>query len=241
MRRHHPTGLSPLDTALPGGGLPGGAITECFGDPGDGRVSLVLQILRQLLQYDRDLHGDRCVLLVDSDAAGRHWYPPTLAQAGLPLERLLIVRPTRQTDTLWAIEQGLRSPAVLAVVAHVPWIHPAAARRLQLAAESGGGDTLAVLLRPLRELGLRGGGAVQLVCRALPLPPDRRLVDPHARCSRIIVHRCRGGAPGAMCDVTWRPDQQRHGEPTFNTFECDTAVDPVQLASSRSRLHLRAV
>ncbi|MGE0433107.1 MAG: hypothetical protein AB7K09_15150 [Planctomycetota bacterium] len=233
LRRHHPTGLEPLDLALPGGGIPGGAITECFGDIGDGRSTLALQIVRQLLDYDAtSLHsgnsgnsgrGERTILMVDPL---RQWYPPALIRAGVPIDRLLHVAPARQTDVLWVIEQGLRSPAVLAVVAHVPWIHPAAARRLQLAAESGGGDTVGLLLRPLRELGVRGaGGAVQLTCRALPLSEaEWRTSDPHARRSRVTLHRCRGGTPGAMLDLTWRPDAPTTLPRCGPVVEC-TAVD----------------
>jgi hypothetical protein len=76
---------------------------------------------------------------------GGDFYPPAAAQLGLPLERLLVVRAKRNADALWVCEQALRCQAVAVVVLPVRTIDTYASRRLQLAAETGGG--LGFLLR----------------------------------------------------------------------------------------------
>jgi cell division inhibitor SulA/protein ImuA len=74
-------------------------------------------------------------------------YAPALAQAGIPLDRCLVVRPADREDALWAAEQSLKSGACGAVLL---WMERFAQeyawlRRLQMAAESG--RAMAVLFR----------------------------------------------------------------------------------------------
>ncbi len=78
------------------------------------------------------------------DTAG-DFYPPAAIQLGLPLERLLVIRTKRNVDALWVCEQVLRCPAVAAVVLPIRAMDAYVSRRLQLAAETGGG--LGFLLR----------------------------------------------------------------------------------------------
>ncbi len=73
---------------------------------------------------------------------------PGLVPLSLDLNRVVLVRPERPQDVLWAVEQALRTRGVGVVVCEVDQLTPAAFRRLQLAAETGG--TLGVLLRPER-------------------------------------------------------------------------------------------
>jgi hypothetical protein len=76
------------------------------------------------------------------------YHAPGLAALSLDLQRVVFVRPQRQTDVLWAAEQALRTRGVGAVVCEFDRLSTAAFRRLQLAAETGG--TLGILLRPER-------------------------------------------------------------------------------------------
>ena len=76
----------------------------------------------------------------------RGFYPPAAAALAIDLERLLIVRPGQRRDDSWALDQLLRSPAVGAVLAWPGDWEESIFRRLQLAAETGGG--LGFLLRP---------------------------------------------------------------------------------------------
>jgi protein ImuA len=80
-------------------------------------------------------------------------YPPAVAALGIPLDRLFLIHPTNDADQIWAIAECLRCPGVAAVVAALPerrargqaFLSRVEARRLQLAAEQGGG--VGLLLR----------------------------------------------------------------------------------------------
>ncbi len=76
---------------------------------------------------------------------GGDFYPPGAAQLGLPLERLLVIRMPQTANALWVCEQALRCKAVAAVVLPIRTVNAYVSRRLQLAAEMGGG--LGFLLR----------------------------------------------------------------------------------------------
>ena len=81
--------------------------------------------------------------------AGRHpFYAAGFASLSLDLRRLVLVKPERPADAMWAVEQALRTRGVGAVVCEVDRLSSAAFRRLQLAAETGG--SLGILLRPER-------------------------------------------------------------------------------------------
>ena len=73
---------------------------------------------------------------------------PALAQQGIELNRLLVVRPGSATEALWAAEQALSSGVCAAVLLWLKGTDDRWLRRLKLAAESGG--TLGVLFRPAR-------------------------------------------------------------------------------------------
>jgi protein ImuA len=77
---------------------------------------------------------------------GADLYGPGLTAMGLDPARLIVVRPRREDDVLWVLEEGLRSRAPAAVLAETAGGGPIALRRLQLAAESSG--VTALLLRP---------------------------------------------------------------------------------------------
>lgn len=76
----------------------------------------------------------------------RTLYPPALQRSGVAIERLLLLRPRSPQDELWALAECMRCGGVAATVAHVGRLTPVQARRLQLAAEQGGG--VGVLVRP---------------------------------------------------------------------------------------------
>ncbi len=142
----------------------------------------------------------RAVVVVD---AGGEFYPPAAIALGIEPSRLIVVHPGNRADHAWALDQALRCPAVAAAVA---WPDgacstgfsrnrstiPAKAgttsalcngkldgrtfRRLQLAAEQGGG--LGLLIRPAAVRGEPSWADVRL------------LVEPRMR---VVLLRCRGG------------------------------------------------
>jgi protein ImuA len=91
-------------------------------------------------------------LWIQPDFAGTEMgalFGPGLTALGLPMERLLLLRVARAADVLWAMEEGLKSRVLSAVVAELTddgaCADLTATRRLALAARDGGG--LGFLLR----------------------------------------------------------------------------------------------
>jgi cell division inhibitor SulA/protein ImuA len=136
------TGFDALDAELPGGGWPMGTLSEVLHDgTGIGEVSFLARALARASGEER---------LVAWIAPPYLPYAPAIAQAGIRLDRCMVVRPATREDALWAAEQALKSGACGAVLlwnetqraeAHeYAWM-----RRLQLAAQAG--DAMAVLYR----------------------------------------------------------------------------------------------
>ena len=94
-------------------------------------------------------------------------YPPALGAAGIALDRLFLLRPKSAEEEIWALAECLGCKGVAATLAQPPVLSRIAARRLQLAAERGGG--VGLLLRP------QGAGAVH-----------------HAAATRWLVEPARG-------------------------------------------------
>ncbi len=140
-----PTGSLSLDKRLPGGGWPAASLIEVLIDAtGLGEVQLFLPALVHSQQ--RTLSGD--VPWLVWIAPPYEPYAPALAQQGIDLDRLLIVRPTTATEALWAAEQALGSGVCAAVLLWLKGSDDRWLRRLKLAAEAGG--ALGVLFRPER-------------------------------------------------------------------------------------------
>ena len=82
-------------------------------------------------------------------------YPPAIALSGIPLNRLYLLRPEKRDDLIWAITECLRCKGVAVTIAQINHLSRIEARRLQLAAERGGG--MGLLLRPMIQTrGARG-------------------------------------------------------------------------------------
>jgi cell division inhibitor SulA/protein ImuA len=111
-------------------------------------------------------------------------YAPALAQQGIELARLLIVRPTTATEALWAAEQALNSGVCAAVLLWLKGTDDRWLRRLKLAAEAGG--ALGVLFRPERH-------------RFEASPASLRLLMTQGKdAARIDLLKVPGGHPGPV-------------------------------------------
>src|SRR5947209_5112209 len=100
------TGWPTLDHALPGGGVRRGALVELVGvGPGSGTATVAAALTRAACR------SPGVVVVVDQTG---EFYPPALA-ARVSFDRLVIVRPASDADTLWAADQALRSRAAAAV------------------------------------------------------------------------------------------------------------------------------
>ncbi len=167
-----PSGFAALDAQLPGRGWPRRALTELLlPHPGVGEIRLLAE---SLIAAQR---AERVVMLFDPPAELSAF---ALARLGFDVEQLLIVNTRSRlipgSDTLWALEQALKSGHVGAVLAWLPpRLRAERLRRLQLAAHAHDGP--AFVLRemsaaqrptaaPLR-LALRPSGADALALRVL--------------------------------------------------------------------------
>lgn len=167
-----PSGFARLDAELPGGGWPRRVLSELLlPHPGLGEIRLLAPAL-----VDTQRAG-RLVMVFDPPAA---LSAAALAALGFAVEELLVVqtraRVVAGSDSLWALEQALKSGHVGAVVAWLPpRLRAERLRRLQLAAHNH--DGAAFVMReaaaasrptasPLR-LSLHAGGADCLQVRIL--------------------------------------------------------------------------
>lgn len=135
-----PTGFASLDEALPAGGWCIGGVTELLpAQQGIGEVSLLLPGLKQITSQDQ------WAAFINPPHLP---YAPALCNAGVRLDRLLIIDSKNDTDTLWAAEQVLRAGIFASVVTWVERTTAPRQRRLQLAAEAG--KSWATVFRPQR-------------------------------------------------------------------------------------------
>ena len=167
------TGFARLDAELPGGGWPRRALAELLlAHAGVGEIRLLAPAL---IAAQR---AGRLVMFFDPPAA---LAAAALAGLGFEVEDLLVihtrVRIVAGGDSLWALEQALKSGHVGAVVAWLPSrLRADRLRRLQLAAHQHDGGLAhheggaAVAGRPTASplrLDLRAGGADRLQVRIL--------------------------------------------------------------------------
>lgn len=183
-----PTGFTALDACLPGGGwLLCGLIELLYEHPGVGEISLLLPALRSLL--NRPL-SRWCAWVAPAGRPGQgeilEPYAPALAAAGLPLDRLLVIRPeaSQRGAPLWAFEQALASGACEAVLGWQITPRMPQLRRLQLAAEKG--RALGVLFRDTRAAEAASAASLRILLTR---------TDTHTRLSFL---KSRGGFRGTL-------------------------------------------
>jgi hypothetical protein len=185
-----PSGIEPLNDLLPGGGFRNGTIVEWLtGDEGTGACTLAFV---SVLPWLRD--GQTCVI-VDEEQA---FHPAFLAALGIDLEQVLMIRPGSK-DLWWALEQSLRCRGVAVTVGWLGRAPNRILRRLQLAAETGGG--LGVFFRPEVVRAEPAWCQARLLVRAMPSPADSA-----ARRARIEVLYVKGGQGDGMVEVDFHEE-----------------------------------
>lgn len=189
-----PLGVAAVDAALPGGGLARGAVHEAAGGAAGGFAAMVAGRLGGAALW--------CV----AAASRTVLYGPGLAAYGLDTDALIIVRCASWRDMLWAMEEGLREPALAAVIGEPDRsIGLTASRRLQLAAETSG--VTGLILRQGGEAGALAPSAVFSRWRVVSAPmADSTGASLRAVRWTLELLRCRGGlaAEGRRWTVEWR-------------------------------------
>lgn len=136
-------------------------------------------------------------------------HAPGLMGFGLAAENLVAVTARDNDEALWVMEECLRADCVGAVVGEIPQVDLKASRRLQLAAEAGGGLGVLLLPAPAQsddgEIALAPSAAVtRWLVGAAPSAPAagmEKLVGVTRWQTRLL--RCRGGTPRSWC-LEWR-------------------------------------
>jgi len=143
-------------------GISRGSLIEWLSEgPGSGAETLTLKLVS-------DLRGT--LMIVDS---GHNFYPPAAAALGLALSETIVIRPRREADSLWAVEQSLRCRGVSAVLARLNHLESRQFRRVQLAAEHGG--TIGVFLRSAQHRAAPSWAQARFLVRPCPSPDSQPL------------------------------------------------------------------
>jgi protein ImuA len=172
-----------IDDELPGGGLASGCLHELAASPQDAAAYGLLAVL-----LGRLIGAAGVALWCGLKRPGRVMpYGPGLARFGLAVERLVLVRVSKPADLLWAMEEGLRSGRFLAVLGDGLAPDLTATRRLQLAAEAGGGTALLVFPATDSRSNRLSAATTRWRIAACPaVLPDRPRWQ-------VSLERCRGG------------------------------------------------
>ena len=156
-------------------------------------LGFALSIIAQAMQIRRS----GLVLWSLTQTAMGEWgrpYGPGLLRAGLDPSRFLIVQARTAEDVAWALEEGLKSNALVASLAQTEVKTHLIARRLGLAAQAA--RTPCLLITPHADAGVPGTLTRWRIATegSAHVPFDRSA--PGTACWRLSLERCRGGAPG---------------------------------------------
>ena len=180
---HVSSGIEALDALLPAGGFRRGTLVEWLAaGGGSGASALALMTAREICR------GQGALVVVDRQ---RLFYPPAAAALGIDLATTIVVCPANEKDHSWALDQILNCTGVAATLCWPEKLAGKAFRRLQLAAERGGG--LGLLVRPHAVRSQPSWAEVRLLIEPRPSEAGRKL--------RVELLRCRGGTGGAAVEL----------------------------------------
>jgi hypothetical protein len=171
------SGFRSLDQLLPAGGVRRGSLVEWLADDDAGAVALAAAVACRLAAsptFEQSAARPSTIVVVDR---GARFHPPAMlpwlslpglgasvppgetsgSGSNVARPQLVVARPARDDDELWAIDQALRCPGVAAVLAWPRRVHATAMRRWQLAARASG--AVGLLVR-IMTAGATSGGAL---------------------------------------------------------------------------------
>jgi len=207
------TGVAPLDVLLPEGGVRPGSLVECLAAGRGSGAGTLIYLIAARMTYPLDARegeapagpetgakavrrephppgsstsptkANKNLVIIDSQ---QEFYPPAANHLGIDLRHTIVVRPANDDDALWALEQSLRCSGVAVAVSSLGRLDDRVFRRLQLAAETGGG--IGLLFRSARFRRQPSWADIRLQVSPRPVS------SANAFCRRLHVElvRCRG-------------------------------------------------
>jgi len=190
-----PFGIPEVDERLAGGGLAWGlheAAPATCAPNDEAATTLFLAALAARFARARGAGGQVLWALTRRDL-----FAPGLAQAGLTPDRLLYAECRNDEEVLAVMEEGVRHGSLACMVGEVGRLAIASARRLQLAAEEGGGAAL--MLRRWRKVGADPLDVPSPAITRWRIGCARSVSLPHEGIGRarwqVALARQRGGPP----------------------------------------------
>jgi len=194
-------GIPAVDSRLAGGGLAWGLHEAAPATPAPNDEAAATLFVAALAAHFADARGENGQVLWA--LSRRDLFAPGLAQAGLTPDRLLYAECRNDEEVLAVMEEGARHGGLASLVGEVGRLAMASARRLQLAAEQGGGAAL--LLRRWRKVDVDPLGlpSPALARWRIACAPSAALsyeeIGPHEGIGRarwqVALVRQRGGPP----------------------------------------------
>jgi len=189
-------GLPALDSCLPEGGLPCGALHEIVPEPHATPAALgfIAALLAHVASPPPQGGREKLVFVLPAYGLRDHGrlYGHGLRALGLEPARLILVETARRNDTLWAIEEALRSGAPAAVAGIIDKLDLKLSQRLHLAAVDCGLPLF--VLRPAHDLE-SSAAATRWRVGTAAAARDRfgLVIRPRWH---LNLERCRNGRPG---------------------------------------------
>ncbi|HTP93335.1 MAG TPA: ImuA protein [Xanthobacteraceae bacterium] len=200
LRTALPFGLAAVDSHLPEGGLACGALHEVVPDSEACRSAALGFIAAILTRLSSLPPQGRRKILFAVPAYGHRQHGRLsghgLAALGFDPARLILVETAHRRETLWTIEEALRSGAPQAVAAVIDKLDLKSSQRLHLAATDAGLPLL--LLRPAppgRGEGWASAAATRWRVGTAKAARDRFGLITRPRW-HLQLERCRNGRPG---------------------------------------------
>ncbi|MFO0866451.1 MAG: hypothetical protein U0744_17700 [Gemmataceae bacterium] len=173
-----------LADVLPSRQLPSGSLVECLASTEGAAAWTVALLLGQ-----QACASGRTLLIADDRGC---FYPPAACRLGVDWKRTLLIRMQKPDACFAALRQSLACPAIGAAIGRFDRLDATLYRRLQLAAETGGGVGLLIL--PGEAIRQPSFAAVRLmISPAASAGPRRRL--------RVEAVRMRGERAGQSAVV----------------------------------------
>jgi protein ImuA len=162
----------------------------------DGPAALAFALAVIAEEAARAKRRDLVLWCLTRDAA-REWgrpYGPGLCALGLDPALILVVEARNAQDAAWALEEGLKSRALIVAVAQIEIKAPLIARRLGLAAQAS--RTPCLLISGSRQSGLPGTLTRWRIAASGSGAAPFDATAPGAPSWQLTLERCRGEAPG---------------------------------------------